>query len=66
MTAEELAATRTMLAVVDEIDVDGHVDAHGIRYWGKATRAEDGKWRCLADVHGSLCIVEINLAPEAP
>ncbi len=49
-----------------EVDVDGYVDARGIRYFGKAARQEDGTWRCLADVDGMLCLVEVTLhhAPD--
>jgi hypothetical protein len=47
-----------------EIDVDGLVDeAHNIRYLGKATRGFDGRWRCLADVGGALCLVEVTVRP---
>ncbi len=46
-----------------EVDVDGYIDARGIRYLGKATRQEDGTWRCLADVDGALCLVEVTLTP---
>jgi hypothetical protein len=37
---------------VTEIDIEGHVDARGIRYLGRAKKMDDGTWRCLADVGG--------------
>jgi hypothetical protein len=49
---------------IKEIDVDGHVDERGIRYLGKATRMPDGTWRCLADVLGALCLVEVTITLE--
>lgn len=58
-----------VLALPDEICVDGLVDASGrIVYWGKATRMPSGKFRCLAAVDGCLCIVEVSIAAmaEAP
>lgn len=50
---------------VTEIDLDGHVDGKGVRYIGKANRHPDGTWRCLADVGGALCLVEVRIRPEA-
>jgi hypothetical protein len=44
-----------------EIDVDGMVDAKGIRFIGKAILMGDGTWRCLADVGGALCRVEVKI-----
>jgi hypothetical protein len=44
-----------------EIDVDGHVDAKGIRYIGKAVKMPSGVWLCLADVGGALCRVEVRI-----
>jgi hypothetical protein len=44
-----------------EIDLDGRIDEKGIRFFGKATRRADGKWVCLADVGGALCLVEIRI-----
>lgn len=47
-----------------EIDVDGLVDeGAGIRYLGKVTKMFDGSWRCLADVCGALCLVEVRISP---
>lgn len=45
-----------------EEDIDGRVDKKfGIRYIGKARLQQNGKWRCLADINGALCLVEISL-----
>lgn len=59
--------TVTAEAVVDaaEIDLDGIVDTStGIRYVGKAQRAFNGQWRCLANVGGALCLVEVRVRPS--
>jgi hypothetical protein len=45
----------------DEVPVDGLTDGPGIEYWGIAKRQLDGTYQCLANVHGSLCRVEIRL-----
>ena len=48
-----------------QLDVDGMVDPkHDITYIGKATKMEDGTWRCLANVEGALCLVEVNIKPS--
>lgn len=48
-----------------EIDVNGIKDPnHDITYMGKAVKMEDGTWRCLANVEGSLCLVEIIIKPS--
>ncbi len=58
-----------MLAVIaevgaSEIDLDGILDeTTGIRYLGKARRDFGGQWRCLADVVGALCLVEVSVRP---
>lgn len=43
------------------VDLDGHVDAKGVRYIGEAFEQWDGSWRCLADVGGALCIAEVSI-----
>lgn len=48
----------------EEVNVDGMVDKRGIRYIGKAKRCNNGRWRCLADLHGMLCIVEVTITFE--
>jgi hypothetical protein len=52
----------------DEVDIDGHVDLHGIQYIGVATRQPSGLYHCLALVPGSrgtsLCRVEVRIALE--
>jgi hypothetical protein len=49
----------------DEVDVDKMIDHRhpGIQYWGKAKRQLDGTYRCLANVEGSLCVVEVKITP---
>lgn len=50
---------------VDELNVDGIQDAHyPIWYIGKAYRQPDGTWRCLADVNGQLCLVQVSIKRE--
>lgn len=41
------------------INLDGLVDRRGFKYVGRATMQFDGTWRCLADVCGALCLVEV-------
>ena len=54
----------TAEADATEIDVDGLVDeSTGIRYIGKATKIFGGRWRCLANVGGALCLVELTVRP---
>jgi hypothetical protein len=44
------------------LDVDGMKDPkQDITYIGKATQMDDGTWRCLANVAGALCLVEVNI-----
>jgi hypothetical protein len=51
-----------MTEELEQIDVAGMMDPkHNIVYIGKATKMEDGTWRCLANVEGSLCLVEVNI-----
>jgi hypothetical protein len=64
---KELAALR--VSFVDKkpvrtgntLDIDGRVDSKGVRYMGAAYEMTDGTWRCLADVGGALCIVEVTI-----
>lgn len=51
---------------LEEIDLDGHVDARGIRYIGSALRQANGKYVCLADVKGCLCHVECTISLRGP
>lgn len=45
-----------------ELDLDGRTDeAKQVRYIGKARKQDDGSWRCLADVSGCLCLVEVSV-----
>ena len=43
-----------------EVDVDG-LESKGVRFIGKAAKQEDGTWRCLAEVGGALCLVEVTI-----
>ena len=48
------------------LDIDGHEDLDGrVRYIGHAALQPDGSWRALADVDGSLCVVEVHVRCEA-
>ena len=56
--------TATADADATEIDVDGLFDeSTGIQYIGKATKIFGGRWRCLANVGGALCLVELSVRP---
>ena len=44
-----------------QIDLDGHIDSKGIQYIGNATCQDNGKYHCLANVNGCLCIVEVSI-----
>ena len=48
------------------VDVDGVVDGRhsGIRFIGEAVEQLDGTFRALADVEGSLCLVEVKISPK--
>lgn len=46
----------------EEFSLDGHIDTKGIRYIGSARKKNNGKWNCLADVDGALCVVELTLS----
>ena len=49
------------------VDVDGMLDRkNGVRFLGLATLMGHGTWRCLADVQGALCLVEVKIRQEAP
>lgn len=61
--AEESERMRAR-AMPMEVDLDGHVDARGVKYLGKALRQPDGLYICLADVNGCLCRVEVRITPS--
>jgi hypothetical protein len=45
-----------------QIDIDKYLDEDlQIEYLGKATKQLDGSWRCLANVGGKLCLVEVKI-----
>jgi hypothetical protein len=48
----------------DDLDVDGMVDAKGVVFIGMAKRQPNGTWRCLANVGGALCVVEVKITFE--
>lgn len=43
------------------VDVDGMVDPRGVRFIGNAHRTATGAYRCLADVDGAFCVVEVRI-----
>lgn len=44
-----------------QINVDGLVDRRGVQFIGLATQMFDGTWRCLANVGGAFCLVEVSI-----
>jgi len=52
---------KDMEVELTELNLDGMIDEKGVRYLGSATRRPDGKWVCLAEVNGCLCLVEVKL-----
>lgn len=45
-----------------EINLDGIYDKdRKVFFIGKAKKQPDGTWRCLAEVNGALCIVEVKV-----
>ena len=66
--AKEIAMQAPFPVVMDEVDVDGMV-SRGVRLVGKAKRQTEGKyagrWTCLADVGGALCLVEVTIQVDA-
>jgi hypothetical protein len=48
---------------VTEIDLDGVFDEpRQVTYLGKAVKMDGGLWRCLANVAGALCLVELRIS----
>lgn len=48
-----------------EVDVDGQMDEKtGIQYIGKAILQSNGLFRCLANVGGALCVVEVRVTEK--
>jgi hypothetical protein len=46
----------------ERIDVDGiHNENRSTVYIGDAVRMPDGRYRCLANVNGCLCRVEVSI-----
>lgn len=49
------------------IDIDHMYDAkygEQVQYWGKAVHVFDDIYRCLANVGGALCVVEVTIRPH--
>lgn len=44
-----------------EVDLEGHIDAHGIEYIGIATLQPNGRYHVLAKVEDKLCRVECSI-----
>lgn len=46
------------------VNLDGRQDRRnpGIFYIGEATEFFDGTWRCVANVCGALCLVEVTIS----
>jgi hypothetical protein len=49
-----------------EVDVDGRVVGDYIELIGKATHVDGTTYRCLANVTGNLCVVEVSIKVAAP
>ncbi len=63
-TAWDRLVDREVVAPL-KVSLDGHKDEKtGVTYIGEATRREDGKYVCLANVQGCLCLVEVSITPE--
>ena len=44
------------------LDLEGYADERrGVQYMGRATKQENGKYVCLANVNGALCTVEVSV-----
>lgn len=54
--------------LASQIDVDGHwveTEKYGeVMLIGKATKQPSGKFHCLANVSGALCLIEVTLELE--
>ncbi len=61
LDAAESAADDAMPA---EIDLDGHVDALGHRYLGKATRQPDGTYHVIAIIGEALARVAVRVRAQ--
>jgi len=59
MNAQQLSLPPTG----EKINVHNMMDRkhEAIRYIGEATKQFDGTWRCLADIGGMLCLVEVKV-----
>lgn len=66
MTLDEVKISRAEIDLAGELEVDGIVTPSGAKLWGVAKKQEDGTWRCLAEVGGTLCSVEISISDAEP
>ncbi len=58
-----MAESELLNCVIHEICLDGVIDRTGlVQYWGIATRQPNGKYHCLANVGGNLCVVEVTIS----
>lgn len=48
-------------AALTGLDVEGREVKPGLVLMGTATKMQDGTWRCLANVGGALCLVEVSI-----
>ena len=53
-----------LMSEVEVRDCWGHPQTACIRYLGTARRHNDGRWRCLADIDGMPCVVQVSLTQE--
>lgn len=48
--------------VAQSVDVDGIWDERRqVLYMGTATKQPSGRWHCLAQVGGALCVIEVTI-----
>ena len=52
---------RQMLFDFETIDVNKFITKEGIELIGKAHRVDGGRYKCLANVYGCLCLVEVTI-----
>ncbi len=57
----------TMTVSGEMPDLAGHEFANGVRvisgpYWHEPSE----QWRALADVHGTLCVIELSITIKGP
>lgn len=66
-TLDELRHNLRTHPFAEVVDVNGVIDNKtGIEYIGNAYRQPSGMYRCLANVNGALCRVEVSLRKPKP